>query len=297
MEEQNIQQPSVGPQPNMSQGVSSGQQKPLVYILSVALVIALGAFGYMFWQNQQGGTIPSQTSSSMPTSIITPDSDLIKQALAKKENSVISKFQIDKQDLTHARGTAVLSGQEAGGWWLATKINDIWTIIESGNGAISCSYKEQYGFSNDMLSDCYDEIAGWKMSSNKLYTIKYPTYLQVAQDKCQANPDIKNLWWCMLKLGGTNFSFSIEANNPGFGGPIMTNVKEGQIVIDGVTTNYKIGDEGDGSKETADSKIVFLGFNQGENEYYISSSFPNDKNVETNNNLVKQILSTFKFIK
>lgn len=221
MEEQNTQQPSINPQPSTPQGVSGGQPKSLVYVLSAALVIALGALGYMFWQNQQ----------SASNSILTP---------IPTQTPIASQSPIPTQTPTPTSSS--------------------------------------------------DPAAGWKMSSNKLFSIKYPSYFQVSLDKCSVNPDIKSLWWCMLQLGGTNFSFSMEANNPGFDGPIMTNVKESQIIIDGIITNYKIGDDGD-------SKSVAIFFNQGGNGYFIFSSFPNDKNVEMNNSLVKQILSTFKFNK
>lgn len=69
MDQQNIQsqQPNITPQPT----ASSSQQKPLIYILAAALVIALGAFGYMLWQNQKGGISPSPTPSATQTPLPT----------------------------------------------------------------------------------------------------------------------------------------------------------------------------------------------------------------------------------
>jgi hypothetical protein len=62
-------------------------------------------------------------------------------------------IRIDQQTETHVRGGISFVDDQAGGIFLAAKINKQWQIISDGNGAIACSYSK-YGFPAEMLSDC-----------------------------------------------------------------------------------------------------------------------------------------------
>jgi len=66
-----------------------------------------------------------------------------------------------------------LSDDVAGGWWLAYKENNTWSIVDFGNGIINCFYKNQYIFSDDMLSDCYDSTIDWKTYRNDAYGFEF----------------------------------------------------------------------------------------------------------------------------
>lgn len=60
---------------------------------------------------------------------------------------------IEKEIENHVRGSVSFEPGAPGGIFLAAYVNGEWQIVHEGNGQIPCSLS-QYGFSNDMLSDC-----------------------------------------------------------------------------------------------------------------------------------------------
>lgn len=60
---------------------------------------------------------------------------------------------ISKETADHARGAITFVAGEAGGIFLAAKINGQWQLVFDGNGAINCALSS-YGFPAEMLADC-----------------------------------------------------------------------------------------------------------------------------------------------
>ncbi|MBU1935587.1 hypothetical protein KKF04_06025 [Patescibacteria group bacterium] len=54
---------------------------------------------------------------------------------------------------SHARGNVVFVTGAPGGYFFATKIDNVWQVVFDGNGQIPCNLSE-YGFPAEMLSDC-----------------------------------------------------------------------------------------------------------------------------------------------
>lgn len=62
-------------------------------------------------------------------------------------------IRIDQQTSDHIRGGVTFVDDQAGGIFLATKIDGVWQLVFDGNGAIPCSLNK-YGFPSEMLVDC-----------------------------------------------------------------------------------------------------------------------------------------------
>ena len=62
-------------------------------------------------------------------------------------------IRIDQQTSDHIRGGVTFVDDQAGGIFLATKIDGVWQLVFDGNGAIPCS-SNKYGFPSEMLVDC-----------------------------------------------------------------------------------------------------------------------------------------------
>lgn len=97
-------------------------------------------------------TLP--TNTPLPTQV--PDEDLIKIALAKKYSLSLDQISVifKEVDSTHAAGTVSFSGE--GGWFLAAKVNNDWTIVQDGNGIVSCDAVSPYSFPVSMVPECVD---------------------------------------------------------------------------------------------------------------------------------------------
>lgn len=94
------------------------------------------------------------------TGLIAPENsvnDTIKQLFSEKYPQYAETLSVDikQEDENHLRGEINFEIGAPGGIFLATKTNDVWEIVFDGNGAIPCSLVE-YGFSEEMLSDCSD---------------------------------------------------------------------------------------------------------------------------------------------
>jgi putative hemolysin len=85
----------------------------------------------------------------------------LKQLFADKYKKKIADVSVTINQATndYARGGVKLSAAKTaeGGNFLAVKVNGSWQIIFDGNGSINCNLKEQYGFPDEMLSDCASE--------------------------------------------------------------------------------------------------------------------------------------------
>lgn len=93
------------------------------------------------------------------TGLIVPEvsaADAIRELFRKKYPKYASTIsvKIGKETMSHARGSVSFVTGAPGGIFLAAKIDGAWTLVYDGNGAISCTLSN-YGFPEDMLSDCY----------------------------------------------------------------------------------------------------------------------------------------------
>jgi hypothetical protein len=98
-------------------------------------------------------TAPVTTEETTDTSPL----DGIKQAFATKYNKNLADIDvtITQSDDTHAKGAVNFGGGE-GGMFLATKIDNIWTLVFDGNGSIACADLAPYSFPQEMIAElCY----------------------------------------------------------------------------------------------------------------------------------------------
>lgn len=70
------------------------------------------------------------------------------------ENSGTTSVDVTQQTADHARGSVSFADGMAGGNWLAAKVEGSWQIVYDGNGVIPCSLRTEFGFPDEMLSDC-----------------------------------------------------------------------------------------------------------------------------------------------
>ena len=161
----------------MEKGLSLSQVV-LLALLFLIIFIA-GAASFWFYQEKLANKSqvtptpqtlqPSPTSQSLPTieptittpPILTtqPDSEGIKETMAKKHNKSLADVEIviSKIDSTHAWGSVKFAGEIGGGWFLAYKNPDGWIIVDDGNGTISCEIIAPYNFPSNMVSECVDK--------------------------------------------------------------------------------------------------------------------------------------------
>ncbi len=82
-------------------------------------------------------------------------SDTLQQLFAEKypKYAQTLSINIEAESSDYVRGSINFESGQAGGIFLATKINEQWQIVHDGNGAIPCTLS-QYGFPAEMLNDC-----------------------------------------------------------------------------------------------------------------------------------------------
>jgi hypothetical protein len=73
--------------------------------------------------------------------------------IANPEYKGLINISINQQTSNHIRGGVSFVDEQAGGIFLATKINGTWQIVFDGNGTIPCSLSK-YSFPSTMLNDC-----------------------------------------------------------------------------------------------------------------------------------------------
>jgi hypothetical protein len=92
------------------------------------------------------------------TGLIVPEKsseDLIKELLIAKYPKYANTLtiKINQETENNVRGSVSFVEGEAGGIFLAAKVNGVWQIVYDGNGQIPCTLSS-YGFPKEMLSDC-----------------------------------------------------------------------------------------------------------------------------------------------
>ncbi|MFZ6014851.1 MAG: hypothetical protein ACOYUZ_00655 [Patescibacteria group bacterium] len=90
------------------------------------------------------------------TELTIADAQAIQQSFAEKYNRSIEEIFIRISNGTnmHARGSVQFEGENAGGNFLAAKIDEKWVIVFDGNGSIDCDAVESYSFPESMTEDC-----------------------------------------------------------------------------------------------------------------------------------------------
>lgn len=152
------------------------------FLLGMLVVIIIGGIGLIAYQyGKTAGTnlsaTPTLTQEPTPTTEFAPlpttdtsgtaptiatqsDADLIKAALAKKNNWPADNditVTVSTNDGTYASGTA--GGQGGGGFFFAKKVNGEWVIVADGNGVILCSSLTNYpDYPSSLIPECYDEV-------------------------------------------------------------------------------------------------------------------------------------------
>uniref|UniRef100_A0A7C4R553 Uncharacterized protein n=1 Tax=candidate division CPR3 bacterium TaxID=2268181 RepID=A0A7C4R553_UNCC3 len=117
---------------------------------------------------------PTNTQIPSPTFVITPtekeinsinnslmqksDVEQIREAMATKHGKTTSQtiINVSKNTGTHAVGSVKFEGEIAGGWFLATKLNGKWIIVDDGNGTVSCDTINPYNFPSSIINECVD---------------------------------------------------------------------------------------------------------------------------------------------
>lgn len=93
-----------------------------------------------------------ETVSDLPEDL----NNIIVSLFAEKypENAGSISIDVTNRTANHARGSVSFAEGMAGGNWLATKIDGNWQLVYDGNGVIPCSLRTEYGFPDEMLTDC-----------------------------------------------------------------------------------------------------------------------------------------------
>lgn len=148
-------------------------------LLVIALIAAVG-WGMYWWGRASGrpADVPLPTSTPaeeqpsgvtvVPTATATPsaapvsDEELIRQAVAAKHGKSVvdTTVTVSKKTPLHAQGSVRFADEVAGGWFLAAKRLESWTIAADGNGTVNCSDIAPYDFPADMVPECWDETSG-----------------------------------------------------------------------------------------------------------------------------------------
>jgi len=102
-------------------------------------------------------SLPSpQPSAALPEKSIT---EAMKENFAKKYNKNASDYEVTvgKNTGSYASGGVKVTGEMAGGWWLAAKTASGWVLVQDGNGTVSCQIIAPYNFPNSIVPECWDE--------------------------------------------------------------------------------------------------------------------------------------------
>jgi hypothetical protein len=149
----------------------------LVMLIVGGLVFAAYQYGLKSNQQENSVTSPDQIISpavtqpiiSEPKPTITPiptlstvnDTELIRQALFKKNNwpedpNLVVK--INTNDGKYASGSVNSQNGGGGGYLFAAKVNGVWQIVADGNGAITCTSLTAYpDFPKSLIPECWDQ--------------------------------------------------------------------------------------------------------------------------------------------
>lgn len=115
---------------------------------------------------EQNVEIPTSLPTEAEVMVITPTvtiveksaEDQLRQAFANKYSKPISQVElsINKNTGVHASGGVKFIGEISGAWFLAYKADDGWTIVQDGNGTVSCEKIAPYNFPVSMVPECVD---------------------------------------------------------------------------------------------------------------------------------------------
>lgn len=159
-------------------------------VIIIILALALGAFGFWFYENkiskynivleektnenkeeikpiaeEKEEIIIENTEEEIlatPEAVVQEDLQAIfAQLFADKYNRNASEsiVTISKQDSSHVSGGIKFASDIAGGWFLGAKDNGKWLIVQDGNGTISCQETDPYDFPVNMVPECWDEVS------------------------------------------------------------------------------------------------------------------------------------------
>lgn len=90
--------------------------------------------------------------------------EVIKKLFADKYEKKVSavSLNISKETENYAEGGVMFLDEEGpgnSGLFLAAKIDNNWQLVFDGNGAFACEMLEDYGFPEDMMEQCAEDIA------------------------------------------------------------------------------------------------------------------------------------------
>lgn len=150
--------------------------KKTIFILTAAIIILAAGIGAYFVlqdfdleqnnqenKNQESNLITGQTDEYVPENMALNLEQEIEKLFIEKYNLEDGgyKINISQNTESHARGGITFldeSGQPAeGGLFLAAKTESGWQLVFDGNGAIACSLLREYGFPDEMMSDCHED--------------------------------------------------------------------------------------------------------------------------------------------
>jgi hypothetical protein len=146
----------------------------------ILLLLAITGVGVLWWSVKSNplsiepSPSPTETATVTETPVLASspeatvlleeeeaksDLEQIKEAFAEKYNKSLNEVEatINENTGTYAKGLVRFAGEVGGGWWLAFKETDGWIIVADGNGTVICGDIEDYDFSVEMVSECWDQ--------------------------------------------------------------------------------------------------------------------------------------------
>lgn len=182
---------------NVSQNIQNNKKSSTNILIIILLLIVATGIGFLIYQNfskekaekdevvsitpkaskevsptssvvdeitktENNVTSPAPTGTEPKETIVESDLELIKKALADKNEWSIENVNVtvSKNTGTHASGGVTIKGEMGGAMFLAAKVDEEWVAVWDGNGTISCSSIEPYDFPTDMVEECWDESTG-----------------------------------------------------------------------------------------------------------------------------------------
>ncbi len=157
--------------------IETAQKKPsnkrplTVLSILVLLVIAAAVFWYFFLREQTTTSTPTQKTITTTTTTTTTEKTTTPEVAVVDDTALITKalvsktgIAVDKIDVTvsnkvdnFAKGMVSTKGEEiGGGYYLAVKVGNDWTIVYDGQATPDCSVITPYNFPASMVPECLD---------------------------------------------------------------------------------------------------------------------------------------------
>lgn len=156
-------------EPNPVQPKDSNKSLYIVIAVLVLILLAAVASWYFYLQNRKtepnteskkvATTSTNIATTSTQTEIPVDDTALIKKALVAKTTIAedMLDFSVSTKEGNYAKGSVGTKGEETGGgYFLATKVNNDWVIVYSGQANPECSAINPYNFPTSMVPECMD---------------------------------------------------------------------------------------------------------------------------------------------